>query len=167
MHAKIPAPELVARLHAAGCVFAMEEAALLTRESATPEILEERLRRRCAGDPLEQILGWAGFYGLRVPIAPGVFIPRRRTELLAGRAVAELAVAELAVGELAGRPRPLLIELCCGSGAVTLAVAAHTVSPFESYAVDIHCAAVRCARLNLAGTATVLEGDLFSPLLYS
>ena len=170
-----PVPALIARLRAAGCVFAEEEAALLAAEPENTEILEDRVRRRCAGIPLEQILGWSEFYGLRVPVAPGVFVPRRRTELLADRAIAAISqltrvadAAELTkTGERsgqAGHPRPLVVELCCGSGAVTLAISAHSASPFEAYAVDIHPAAVRCARLNLTGKAAVFEGDLFSPL---
>ena len=41
--------------------------------------------RRVAGHPLEQVLGWAEFAGLRILLEPGVFVPRRRTELLVRR----------------------------------------------------------------------------------
>ena len=148
------ASALVARLRAAGCVFAEEEAALLTSEAAGADALEDMVTRRSSGLPLEQILGWSEFLGLRVPVAPGVFVPRRRTELLAA----------LAVERLSGSARPVVVELCCGSGAVTLGIAAHTTSSPELYAVDIQPAAVQRAGLTLAGLATVLAGDLFSPL---
>jgi len=71
------------------------------------------LGRRVDGLPLEHVLGWAEFCGLRIAVDPGVFVPRRRTEFLAARAV-----------ELAGtRPGRVLVDLCCGSGAIALAIA--------------------------------------------
>jgi release factor glutamine methyltransferase len=87
-----PAPPagLVARLRAAGCVFAEEEAALLIDEATSPTHLEEMVVRRVAGDPLEQILGWAGFGGLRIRLLPGVFVPRQRSLLLVHAAVEHL-----------------------------------------------------------------------------
>ncbi|MEH3077777.1 MAG: hypothetical protein PGN11_14105 [Quadrisphaera sp.] len=56
----------MARLRAAGCVFAEEEAALLLAEGSSAAALEERVRRRERGEPLELVLGWAEFAGLRV-----------------------------------------------------------------------------------------------------
>ncbi len=104
--------------------------------------------RRAEGLPLEQILGWAEFCGLRIAVAPGVFVPRRRTELLVREAVA------------LARPRAVVVDLCCGSGAVGAALAAALERP-ELHAVDIDPAAVRCARRNVAAAAgQVYEGDL-------
>jgi release factor glutamine methyltransferase len=57
----------------------------------------------------------------------------------------------------------VIVELCCGSGALALAVAS-TLPQVELYATDIDPAAVRCAGRNLAGLAGVLQGDLFEPL---
>ena len=45
------------------------------------------VRQRVRGLPLEQIVGWAEFAGLRIAIEPGVFVPRRRTELLLRQAL--------------------------------------------------------------------------------
>jgi release factor glutamine methyltransferase len=107
--------------------------------------------RRVAGQPLEYVLGWVEFAGLRIAVEPGVFVPRRRTAFL----VAQAAVAP---------PPRIVVDLCCGSGAVGAALLA-AVGPFELYAVDIDPAAVRCARRNLAGTgAHVFHGDLYLPL---
>ncbi|MFB9234252.1 putative protein N(5)-glutamine methyltransferase [Plantactinospora siamensis] len=143
---------LVARLRAAGCVFAEDEAELLLGAAATPAALEPLLRRRLAGEPLEQVLGWAEFCGHRVAVAPGVFVPRQRTALLVDAAVS-----------VAGE-RPGILELCCGTGAILLAVA-HRVAPGWSVAADIDPAAVACARRNLAPVgARVLAGDLFEPI---
>jgi release factor glutamine methyltransferase len=147
---------LVATLRAAGCVFAEEEAALLIEAADDPDELAEMVARRVAGEPLEQVVGWAEFCGLRVLVEPGVFVPRRRTEALAREAVA-------LARDAARHGRPVVVDLCCGAGALAVAVAA-ALEDVELYAVDVEPAAVRCARRNLAGRAEVLEGDLDAPL---
>ena len=63
---------LVQRLRAAGCVFAEDEADLLM---AAPGDLDALAARRVSGEPLEQVLGWAAFCGLRIAVAAGVFVP--------------------------------------------------------------------------------------------
>jgi release factor glutamine methyltransferase len=143
---------ITARLRAAGCVFAEEEAELLVAGAASPAELDEMVGRRVAGEPLEQVLGWAEFCGLRIAVEPGVFVPRRRTEFLARQAAA------------LARPGAVVLDLCCGSGALAAAVAA-AVPGVELHAADFEPAAVRCARRNLADTGgRVYEGDLFAPL---
>ncbi len=151
-----PAPSLrsaiVTRLRAAGCVFAEDEAGLLIAAARTPAGLVEMVDRRVSGLPLEHVLGWAEFCGQRIAVDPGVFVPRRRTEFLVHQAV-PLAPAGAVV-----------IDLCCGSGAVGTALAA-VVKPIQLYAVDIDPAAVRCARRNVTPVGGhVYEGDLYEPL---
>ncbi|HEV7652316.1 MAG TPA: putative protein N(5)-glutamine methyltransferase [Actinophytocola sp.] len=141
---------IVSTLRAAGCVFAEDEARLLSDTASGPDELAEMVARRAAGMPLEHVLGWASFCGLRVAVDPGVFVPRRRTELLAWQAI-----------RLAGRGA-VVVDLCCGSGAVAAAVAL-TVPDARLYAVDVDPAAVRCARRNVPG-GQVYEGDLYTPL---
>jgi release factor glutamine methyltransferase len=153
---------VVAALRAAGCVFAEDEARLLVAQARTPAALAELVRRRARGEPLEQILGWAEFDGLRIAVEPGVFVPRRRTRLL----VAETVHAVRTLGA-AGRRPVVVVDLCCGSGAVAAAVSARLGDHgprVELHAADIDPAAVRCARRNLAGIASVHEGDLFDAL---
>jgi release factor glutamine methyltransferase len=146
---------IVARLRAAGCVFAEDEADLLIESAGTPAELLSMVDRRIDGLPLEHILGWASFCGIRVTVAPGVFVPRARTELLVRRAVA-LA--------LAGGHRATVVDLCCGSGAIGAAVAA-AVDQIRLFAADIDPASVACARLNLEPRgAQVYQGDLFAAL---
>jgi release factor glutamine methyltransferase len=143
--------DLVARLRAAGCLFAEEEAALLRGSAAPGPALEALVTRRVAGEPLEQLLGLVAFAGLRVPVRPGLFVPRRRTELLAEQAAA--------LAPSAG----VVAELCCGVAAVSLAVlAAHP--EVELHAADLDPAAVSCARANLAGRGAVHQGDLYDAL---
>jgi release factor glutamine methyltransferase len=143
--------EIVATLRAAGCVFAEEEALLLASAAGAPAELAAMVDRRVAGQPLEYVVGWAEFCGRRIAVFPGVFVPRRRTEFLADQAVA-----------VAG-PRAVVVDLCCGSGAVG-AVLTATVDQIELHAADIDPVAVRCARRNLGGGGRVYEGDLFEPL---
>ena len=142
---------LVARLRAAGCVFAEDEARSLLAAARTEAELAAMVDRRVAGLPLEQVLGWAEFCGLRIAVEPGVCVPRSRTEFLVGQAAA------------LARPRAGVVDLCCGSGAAGAALVA-ALDQIELHAVDIDPAAVRCARRNLAAGGRVYEGDLYEPL---
>jgi len=160
-----PDPRLVGRLRAAGCVFAEEEAALLTAGAAGAE-LESLVSRRAMGEPLEHLLGWAELAGVRVTVTPGVFVPRRRTELLVRLAVAILrrrkhpsAPGGRAAG---GGLSPVVVDLCCGSGAIGAAVAAGCPGA-EVYATDVDPRAAACARRNLPPDR-VFEGDLYDAL---
>src|ERR1035441_7921700 len=76
-----PQSDIVTRLRAAGCVFAEDEARLLSSAARTPAELAAMVDKRAAGLPLEQVVGWAGFCGLRIAVEPGVFVPRHRTEI--------------------------------------------------------------------------------------
>jgi release factor glutamine methyltransferase len=140
-----------ARLRAAGCVFAEEEARLLMEASPTTVGLDRLVDRRCAGEPLEVLLGWAAFRGMRVGVTAGVFVPRRRTELMVD--VAAHLAPEGAV----------VVDLCTGSGAVALALSVERPD-LELYAADLHPAALRCARANLLDRAQVCVSDLFAGL---
>ena len=152
----------MSRLRSAGCVFAEEETDLLVAAAGSRAELEALVRRRCGGEPLEYILGWVEFCGQRIAIESGVFVPRRRTEFLAEQAIEAIRSVPLTAGA-AGSDPVVVVELCCGCGAIGAAVLAAGVLPIELYAVDIDPIAVRCARGNLAG-ATVRTGDLFDPL---
>jgi release factor glutamine methyltransferase len=158
---------VIARLRAAGCVFAEEEAALLFATAATPAELDALVARRAAGEPLEQVVGWAEFCGLRVFVDPGVFVPRRRSEFL----------VSVAVGLVRGRAelaRPVIVDLCCGTGALGLAVASGLAGPggpfgtggrLELHAAEFDPVAVACARRNVEPPGgLVYQGDLFTAL---
>ena len=155
-----PLPEsvVVTRLRAAGCVFAEDEAQLLMAGAATLADLSAMVDRRAAGEPLEHVLGWAEFCGLRIAVDPGVFVPRRRTEFLVSQAVT------LARKAAAAQPRTVVVDLCCGSGALGVALAT-ALGQVELYAADLDPVAVRCARRNVAAVGgQVFWGDLFQPL---
>ncbi len=144
---------VVTRLRSAGCVWAEEEAALLVEAAADAQALAALVDRRVTGEPLEYLLGWAEFCGERIGVDSGVFVPRARTALLVEAATAVTG------------PGARVVELCCGSGALTRALARRLVVPRLLAAVDLDPAAVACARRNLAGLAVpVFVGDLFDPL---
>jgi release factor glutamine methyltransferase len=142
----------VASLRAAGCVFAEDEAALLLDTAGSPGELSAMVARRVSGEPLEQVLGWVEFGGLRLVVEPGVFVPRRRTELMVREAQTLLRDIEAAV----------LVDLCCGCGAVAAALL-HTVDGLDVHASDIDPQAVACARRNLPPDR-VHQGDLYDAL---
>jgi len=125
---------------------------MLISAAQTTAELEDMVNRRVAGLPLEHILGWAEFCGLKIAVDPGVFVPRQRTEFLVRQAIA------------LARPEAVVVDLCCGSGALG-AVLAACVERIELHAVDIDPVAVRCAlrNINTAG-GHVYEGDLYEPL---
>lgn len=151
-HGDTSCSAIVTTLRAAGCVFAEEETGLLISAAGTPADLARMVDRRVAGVPLEHVIGWAEFCGLRIAVDPGVFVPRYRTEFLVRQAIT------------LARPRAVVVDLCCGSGALGVALASD-LERIELYSVDIDPAAVRCARRNVTAVGGhVYEGDLYEPL---
>ncbi|WP_329332193.1 putative protein N(5)-glutamine methyltransferase [Streptomyces sp. NBC_00663] len=143
---------VVAALRSAGCVFAEDEAELILATARTPDELAAMVDRRATGVPLELVVGWAEFRGLRITVEPGVFVPRRRTEFLVEQALVHAPDAAV------------VVDLCCGSGAVGAALA-DALTGAELHAADIDPAAVRCARRNVAAfDGHVHAGDLFEAL---
>ena len=143
---------IVLRLRAAGSVFAEQEAALLVGEYTSDDgvdaaALDHAVHRRTTGEPLEIIVGWAEFCGLRLAVAPGVFVPRPRSAFLVEHAVA------------LARPGDVLLDLCCGVGAIAAAVAAR-VPGTEVHAAELDPVAAGCAARNLPD-GHVVTGDLF------
>ncbi len=147
---------LVARLRAAGCVFAEDEAALLRNASGGDEAaLEAHARRRERGEPIEHVVGWVELLGRRYAVAPGVFVPRMRSELLVRCAVERLHAT-------ARRDRLVVVDLCCGSGALGAAIVdAAPDLAIELHASDVDSRACACARENVEPRGGVVhEGDL-------
>jgi release factor glutamine methyltransferase len=143
---------IVSALRAAGCVFAEDEAEVLAAAAPTADALREMIEQRAAGLPVEHVVGWAEFCGLRVAVEPGVFVPRRRSEFLVHQA------AQLC------RPGGIVIDLACGCGAIGAAIARLRAGA-DLHACDIDQAAVRCARRNLQPVGGhVYAGDLYRPL---
>lgn len=148
--------DLVLTLRAAGCVFAEQEALILSEAAGTCEELARLTQLRCEGVPLEQIVGWAAFHGLRITVTAGVFVPRLRTEFL-------VANAALFLGSIPHPESSVMLDLCCGSGAIAT-VLAKEFPALDVFAADVDPAAIACATENLKGSGTALQSDLFDGL---
>jgi release factor glutamine methyltransferase len=152
---------VVTTLRAAGVVFAEDEATLLLEAATDPADLTARIARRCDGEPLELVVGWAAFDGLRVPVAPGVFVPRRRSEALVE--TADRLLASTPAGE-----RVVVLDLCCGTGALGVALSLRLLA--RGLVVDLTLAdhdpratTAAAATLQSVGVAgSVVTGDLFA-----
>jgi release factor glutamine methyltransferase len=143
---------VVAALRVAGCVFAEAEADLIIEAAGgRRDVVDELVARRCEGEPLELVVGFAELAGVRVRVQPGVFVPRRRSERLVTSVASRLKTIN--------RDDPVLVDLGCGSAALLLAVLAQVDRALTAYAIDNSPIAVACARENLRGRrAEVLEG---------
>jgi release factor glutamine methyltransferase len=122
------------------------------------ERLREAASRRARREPLQYILGWVDFAGLRLRVGPGVLIPRPETELLLQHALA-----------LAPKDRPIEVaEPCSGSAALALALA-KALPLAQVWATECSQEALGWARLNLRQLGLeqrvhLLHGDLLEPL---
>ncbi|WP_299091653.1 putative protein N(5)-glutamine methyltransferase [uncultured Metabacillus sp.] len=146
---------MIKRLRSEGCVFAEEETQLLTSEARSIEELMNMVEKRICGLPLEYVLGFTKFCGLRIEVERGVFIPRRRTEFLVQQA------------KVLTRPYDIVLDLCCGSGAVGAAIVTD-LKKISLHSVDIDPVAVRCASHNIIKIGGhVYQGDVYDALPHS
>ena len=72
----------------------------------------EAVQRREKREPLQHITGLAPFRHLELEVGPGVFIPRPETEQL----------VDLAIQKLESIQNPVIVDLCSGSGAISIAL---------------------------------------------
>ncbi|WP_255701590.1 peptide chain release factor N(5)-glutamine methyltransferase [Cellulomonas palmilytica] len=116
--------------------------------------------RRRGREPLQHIVGHTAFRYLTLRVEPGVFVPRPETEV-----VAQVAVDEAARLVGAGA-RPVVVDLCCGTGAIALSVATE-VPGARVVAVDLSTGAVELTRANAAAAGAaglrVEQGDVREP----
>jgi release factor glutamine methyltransferase len=108
--------------------------------------------RRATRVPLQYLLGTAPMGPVDVAVGPGVFVPRLETELL----------LEWGLRALTGVPKPLVVDLCTGSGALAAAVAASRPDA-DVYAVELDSGALAWARRNLGDRAHLVPGDVTDP----
>lgn len=109
---------------------------------------------RAAGTPVQHLTGEAWFRRVRLAVGPGVFVPRPETEVMTG----------WCLDAVAGRERPRIVELCAGSGAISLAIADEFPGA-EQWAVEVSASAVDYLRRNLAlADVVVVEADIADAL---
>jgi len=101
----------------------------------------DAVRRRAQREPLQRILGWEDFRGLRFRLTPDVLVPRPETELLVEWALGFLP-------EASASRRPRVIDVGTGSGCIACALA-HERPDVDVMAIDILPAAVATARANV------------------
>ena len=123
------------------------------------DALRELVYRRAARVPLQHLTGTAALGAIEVAVGPGVFIPRPETEVLLAWGLAALENV----------PRPLVVDLCTGSGALALAVA-HARPDAQVHALELQPAALSWARHNADARAAAGEtpmvlyaGDIAEP----
>jgi release factor glutamine methyltransferase len=116
-------------------------------------ILDQAVAERLRGKPLQHITGQAHFRTISVHVGPGVFIPRPETEILAGWAIAQI------------KPDWRVVELCAGSGAISLAIAAEA-KPAQQWALERSPEAFQYLLQNLEGTSIwPVQADMLDGLL--
>ncbi|MGH3936121.1 MAG: peptide chain release factor N(5)-glutamine methyltransferase [Pseudonocardiaceae bacterium] len=132
-------------------------------DSPVIDALRELVSRRAVRVPLQHLTGTAALGAVEVAVGPGVFIPRPETEVLLAWGLAELEKVQ----------RPLVIDLCTGSGALALAVA-RARPEAQVHAVELQPTALSWARHNVdtaaaAGDTPVMlyAGDIAEPGLLS
>ena len=97
------------------------------------------VNRMLAHEPLPYILGQWDFYGISLEVTPDVLIPRDDT----------MAVTDLALEVLrTGHPAPRVLDLCCGSGCIGLAIA-HQLPDAHVTLADISRPALAVAKRNI------------------
>lgn len=105
----------------------------------TAERMEQYTARALQGEPLAYILGKWSFYGLELTVTPDVLIPRDDT----------MAVTDLALEVLrTGHPSPRVLDLCCGSGCIGLAIA-HQLPDAHVTLADVSRPALAVAKRNI------------------
>lgn len=119
--------------------------------SPAPAGLDALVAERVRRVPLQHLTGVAPFRGEVLRVGPGVFVPRPETEVVAGAAID--------AARSAGREHPVVVDLCTGSGAIALSVAAE-VPGAVVLAVELAPQAHAWAEANLAGRGVQLRlGD--------
>lgn len=111
---------------------------------------DELVVRRAAREPVQHLIGTAAFRFVELAVGPGVFIPRPETELLAGWVIDHAKQLD----------RPVVVDLCTGSGAVALSIT-DEVPGARVHAVELDGNAHDWARRNLDGRDVDLRhGDM-------
>jgi release factor glutamine methyltransferase len=137
----------------------------------TLSAIDECVKRRIKREPLQYILGYVEFYGLKIKVGLGVLVPRPETELLAEEAIKTVRRKSLEVKGVSSCDLHLvplqILDLCTGSGCLALALA-REFPDAEVYGTDILETALQYAQenadMNRIQNVTFLRGNLFDPV---
>lgn len=124
---------------------------LATLTPAQEAKLATLVARREKGEPLQHITGRAYFRHEEVMVGPGVFIPRPETEAMVGWALTWLRTSGVA--------EPLVVELCAGSGAISLAICHEAHPTPRQFAVEMSDEALTWLTWNLAETSIEIVAE--------
>ena len=124
--------------------------------AALAERFADAVSRRARREPVQRILGWEEFRGLRLRLTDAVLVPRPETEALVEWALELLPPP--------GARRLLAVDLGTGSGCIACALAAERTD-VDVLALDVCSAAAAVARenaraLGLASRINVVVADL-------
>ncbi|AEI12971.1 peptide chain release factor N(5)-glutamine methyltransferase [Cellulomonas gilvus] len=163
--ADVPSPRVDATQLAAYALGLPRLELALAPDPAPDGFVEEfagLVERRRSREPLQHIVGSTVFRYLTLRVEPGVFVPRPETEVVAQVAIDEAARLVAAGG------RPLVVDLCCGTGAIALSVDTE-VPGTDVVAVDLSAEAVGLTRANHGAVGSlgmrVEQGDVRDPAL--
>lgn len=140
---------------------------LQSRGVVSQEIEEryfELIGKRAQRIPLQHITGVQEFMGLTFQVNPDVLIPRQDTETLVEEA------ARMITGnhdKVSGRRKWRVLDLCCGSGAIGIALAKICNNKIKVIGTDVSVSAIETAQKNSEQNRVrikYLEGDLFAPV---
>ena len=157
--AGVASPRVDAELIAAH-VLGVERGKLMLTPLVDRQVIEaigQLVHQRAKRIPLQHLLGYAVMGAVTLEVGPGVFVPRPETELL----------LEWGLKLLAGRQTPVVVDLCTGTGALALAVAAERPDA-EVHAVETDPTALAWARRNMESSRVRLHaGDVTNPDLFT
>ncbi|MCD6419570.1 MAG: peptide chain release factor N(5)-glutamine methyltransferase [Synergistetes bacterium] len=130
-------------LYIVGVLLGVDRANLIARmDESIDEDIEDVFRdivsRRCKGEPLQYILGFADFWGMKLRVSPGVFIPRADTEVVVEVALKYASLMDKNIK---------MIDVGTGSGNIAIAVAKELKNA-EVFGLDISTQAVELAKIN-------------------
>ncbi len=129
----------------------------IREQNTTKAVLSQAaglLDRLKQGEPFQYVLGSQEFYGLSFLVDPRVLIPRPETEVLVEKGIALVP------------PGGKVLDLCCGSGCIAVALAKHLPGR-DMWAADISGEALALAVENARRHAVDIHfchGDLFAAL---
>lgn len=139
-------------------VFGFNRLALITRgeETAAPDeklaLLAELTEKRLSHEPLQYIIGKWSFMGIDLLVGEGVLVPRDDTEV----------VTSLCIDFLSGKENPSAIDLCAGSGAISLALEKYANCKVTAVELSDKAFSYLTQNIKLNNSAVnALNGDIF------